>query len=74
MYKPGYGILLLCGKINEQRRLASIQVRWEKPPSNWFKLNTDGASCGNPGRAGGGGGVIRDCASEWVSGFARSIG
>ena len=61
------------GKINEQRRLAGIQVRWEKPPSNWFKLNTDRASCGNPGRAGGGG-VIRDCASEWVRGFARSIG
>ena len=48
-------------------------MRWEKPPSNWFKLNIDGASCGNPGRAGGGG-VIRDCASEWVRGFARSIG
>ena len=61
------------GKINKQRRLASIQVRWEKPPSNWFKLNTDGASCGNSGRAGGGG-VLKDSVGEWVRGFARSIG
>ena len=61
------------GKINKQRRLAGIQVRWEKPPSNWFKLNTNGASCGNPRRAGGGG-VIRDSAGKWVRGFARSIG
>ena len=61
------------GKINKQRRLAGIQVCWEKPPSNWFKLNTNGAFCGNPGRVGGGG-VIRDCAGERVRGFARSIG
>ena len=61
------------GKINKQRRLVGIQVCWEKPSSNWFKLNTNGASCGNLGRAGGGR-VIRDCAGEWVRGFARSIG
>ena len=36
-------------------------------------MNTDGASCGNPRKADGGG-VIRDCAGEWVRGFARSIG
>ena len=35
--------------------MAVITVRWEKPPSNWFKLNTNGALCGNPGRARGGG-------------------
>ena len=45
----------------------------EKPPFNWFKLNTYGASCGNPGRARSGG-VLRDNAGEWVRGFARSIG
>ena len=53
--------------------MAIIAVRWEKPPLNWYKLNTDGASCRNPGRAGGGG-VIRDSAGNWIKGFARYIG
>ena len=50
-----------------------IVVRWEKPPLNWYKLNTDGESCGNPGRARGGG-VIRDSAGNWIRGFTRYIG
>ena len=37
------------------------------------KLNTDGASLGNPGKARGGG-IIRDSEGRWVKGFARSIG
>ena len=53
--------------------MAVIAVRWEKSPLNWYKLNIDGASCGNPGRAGGGG-VIRDSARNWIKGFARYIG
>ena len=40
---------------------------------NWLKLNTDGASLGNRGKAGRGG-VIRGSASRWVKGFSRSIG
>ena len=39
----------------------------------WVKLNTNGASLGNLGVAGGGG-VIRDECGEWVVGFARNIG
>ena len=35
-------------------------------------MNIDGASCGNPGRAGGGG-VLQDSAGEWVKGFAKNI-
>ena len=61
------------GKINKQRTMAVIPVRWEKPHSNWFKLNINGASCGNPRRAGGGG-VLQDNAGEWVKGFAKNIG
>ena len=30
----------------------AIQVRWNKPVVGWFKLNTNGASFGNPGKAG----------------------
>ena len=37
----------------------AIPIRWSKPLGGWHKL-TDGASCGNPSKAGGGG-VIRDC-------------
>ena len=50
-----------------------VQVKWFKPPAGWFKLNSDGASYGNPGKAGGGG-IIRDCNGLWIKGFARSIG
>ena len=53
--------------------MAIILVRWEKPPSNWFKLNTDGASCGNSGRAGGGG-VLRDSVGEWVRDLQGVLG
>ena len=51
------------GKIREQRSMAVIAMRWEKSPLNWYKLNTDGALCGNPERAGGSG-VIRDNAGN----------
>ena len=51
----------------------TIPVKWLLPPLGWAKLNTDGASSGNPGPAGGGG-VIRDCRGDWVKGFSRSIG
>ena len=49
-----------------------MQVKWSKPPEGWYKLNSDGASCENPGKAGGGG-LIRDCSGNWFKGFARSI-
>ena len=47
-------------------------VRWEKPPSGWTKLNTDGAALGNPGVAGCGG-IVWDERGNWVAGFARKI-
>ena len=51
----------------------SISIRWNLPPVGWHKLNTDGASIGNPGKAGGGG-VIRNFHGDWVKGYSRSIG
>ena len=60
-------------KIRKQNHLVTISVRWMKPPMDWLKLNTNGASLGNPGKAGGGG-VIRDSSGKWVKGFSRSIG
>ena len=55
-----------------QRSRVVVNVRWNKPPIGWFKLNTDGASMGNPSKAGGGG--LRDNAGFWVKGFSRSLG
>ncbi|KAH9306748.1 hypothetical protein KI387_011152, partial [Taxus chinensis] len=34
-------------------------IKWHPPDFNWYKLNFDGASKGNPGIAAGGG-AIRD--------------
>ena len=48
-------------------------VCWAKPPFGWHKLNTDGASLGNPGKAGGGG-LIQDHQGKWIKGFMRRIG
>ena len=61
------------GKPLGMKRKIVKQVRWEKPCTGWLKLNTDGASMGNMGLAGGGG-LLRDENGSWVGGFARKIG
>ncbi|KAG7576302.1 Ribonuclease H domain [Arabidopsis thaliana x Arabidopsis arenosa] len=48
-------------------------VSWKKPGDGWVKLNTDGASRGNPGQATAGG-VIRDGDGHWRGGFSLHIG
>ncbi|KAK9983039.1 hypothetical protein SO802_032564 [Lithocarpus litseifolius] len=50
-----------------------IPIKWYKPNLGWHKLNTDGASLGNPGKAGGGG-LIRNSDEVWIKGYSRSIG
>ena len=40
---------------------------------NWFKLNIDGPSIRNLGKAGEGG-LIRDHRGNWISRFAHGIG
>ncbi|XP_065622950.1 uncharacterized protein LOC136064750 [Quercus suber] len=60
-------------KSGRKKQLTSIPVKWNKPPEEWFKLNTNGASSGNPGKVGCGG-LIRDCNGRWIKGFSRSIG
>ena len=46
-------------KTQKTKRNIAIQVHWFRPPIDWFKLNSDGATIGNPGKVGGGG-LIRD--------------
>ena len=60
-------------KSERQKQLIFILVKWNKPLEQWFKLNMDGASSGNPGKAKGGG-LIRDCNEKWIKGFSRSSG
>ncbi|KAL9841601.1 putative ribonuclease H domain, reverse transcriptase zinc-binding domain-containing protein [Arabidopsis thaliana] len=48
-------------------------VSWVSPGDGWVKLNTDGASRGNPGFATAGG-VLRDHNGAWIRGFAVNIG
>ena len=60
-------------KINQVTSKIPFPVSWNKPSFGWHKLNTDGASVGNPSKVGGGG-VIRDCHGDWVKGYSRSIG
>ncbi|KAL0012657.1 hypothetical protein SO802_007765 [Lithocarpus litseifolius] len=50
-----------------------INVQWNRPPANWYNLNSDESSLGNP-RLAGEGGIIRNSDREWVSGYARAIG
>ena len=47
-------------------------IKWRRPSNGWCKLNTDGASRGNP-RLATAGGVMRNENGEWKGGFAVNI-
>ncbi|OMP11177.1 hypothetical protein COLO4_03980 [Corchorus olitorius] len=48
-------------------------ISWQLPSQGFVKVNTDGASMGNPGISGAGG-VIRDAAGQWIIGFKAHLG
>lgn len=48
-------------------------VAWEPPDLGVVKINTDGASLGNPGVAGAGG-LLRDGTGKWLVGFRAHLG
>ena len=48
-------------------------VKWLKPPANSIKLNSDGASKGNPGPAGGGC-ILRDHTGNMVYALSNFYG
>ena len=60
-------------KVKQATPRIVIPIKWSKPLPGWCKLNTDGASLGNLGKAGGGG-LIRDSEGRWINGYSRSIG
>lgn len=47
-------------------------ISWKPPDKNRFKLNIDGSTFGNPGKAGAGA-IIRDYQGNRVIGFYRHI-
>jgi ribonuclease HI len=49
------------------------QVNWVRPPYNWIKCNTDGASRGSPG-ASACGGIFRDHTGNFLGAFSANIG
>ncbi|CAI9113041.1 OLC1v1013568C1 [Oldenlandia corymbosa var. corymbosa] len=48
-------------------------LAWSPPPTEWIKLNTDGALNTNTGWATVGG-LLRDCTGGWCGGFSMNIG
>ncbi|KAL9224347.1 hypothetical protein vseg_000390 [Gypsophila vaccaria] len=54
-------------------RSKEVFVRWSPPPSDWFVLNIDGASRGNPGESGAGG-LIRTADGSLIRAFALKLG
>lgn len=55
------------------QRREEVFVRWMYPREGWVRLNTDGASKGNPGEAGAGG-IIRGYRGEMFEMFAANCG
>ena len=53
------------GKLGSLKNKVMYNISWIRPPTGWCKLNIDGASFGNPGKAEGGG-VIRDFEGRWL--------
>jgi len=51
----------------------SISPHWQPPPTDWVKLNVDGALTVAHSIAGCGG-VIRDHSGSWIVGFKRVLG
>lgn len=61
-----------CGLVSSGSDTPS-RVRWVPPPPGWVKINSDGASRGNPSPSGCGG-LIRDERGKWLRGFYHYFG
>lgn len=59
--------------VGGRKKELEIQVDWTHPPTDWFKLNMDGAVKKRP-RLAGYGGVLRDHCGRWVAGFGANLG
>ncbi|RYR53791.1 hypothetical protein Ahy_A06g029039 [Arachis hypogaea] len=59
-------------RIENNQYAKPLTVSWKPPQEGWIKLNTDGASRGNPGQASCAG-IFRNADSDWVYGYARRL-
>ena len=64
--------MFYTGKVGRRLIKEVVLVRWNSLSIGWYKLNLDGSSLGNPGRASGGG-LIRDSNGVWIKGFTCNI-
>ncbi|KAL0345871.1 UNVERIFIED_CONTAM: putative ribonuclease H protein [Sesamum radiatum] len=55
------------------QRQQAIIVHWRTPQEGWYKLNTDGASKGNPGISDAGG-ILRDQFGRVIFAFQEPLG
>ena len=58
--------------LSSTKTLLKTNIRRIPACNGWVKINTDGASKGNPGDAGCGG-LIRDEEGRWLVGFTKHI-
>ncbi|XP_042495078.1 uncharacterized protein LOC122074317 [Macadamia integrifolia] len=59
--------------VENQKDTPPLEVHWCKPPINWIKINVDGSSLGNPGRAGAEG-ISRDSEGRVCNSFSSFLG
>ena len=52
-YNLATNFFFCAGQTGQRAAKVPVSVRWNKPELSWYKLNTDGSSIGNPGKAGG---------------------
>ncbi|XP_042494308.1 uncharacterized protein LOC122073748 [Macadamia integrifolia] len=59
--------------IEAPKCIPPLEVHWCKPHLNWFKINVDGSSLGNPGRVGAGG-IARNKKGQICKSFSIYLG
>ncbi|XP_077230145.1 uncharacterized protein LOC143863347 [Tasmannia lanceolata] len=70
MYPTGTILRNWLPVVTEKKQRTKLLPRWCPPPKCWIKLNFDGSSSGNPGRAGIGG-VLRDHLGNLIMHFSK---
>ncbi|KAM3236215.1 hypothetical protein P3L10_016252 [Capsicum annuum] len=64
--------LIISKETTHKNQSIQLSLKWEPPPVNTFKLNTDGLCSSSVGKADIGG-IIRDHAGNWVIVFYEAI-